>query len=56
MWYVNWELAGPATGAGNTGNWTSSNGKGGLPETIMLLHNHTKTLTFAQEITLQKPM
>jgi hypothetical protein len=31
MWYVNWELAGPATGPGNTGNWTSSNGKGGLP-------------------------
>ena len=28
-WYVNWELAGPATGPGNTGNWTS--GKGGLP-------------------------
>lgn len=31
MWYVNWELAGPPSGPGNTGNWTSSNGKGGLP-------------------------
>ena len=28
-WYVNWELAGPATGPGNTGNW--SNGKGDKP-------------------------
>ena len=28
-WYVNWELAGPATGPGNTGNW--SKGKGGIP-------------------------
>ena len=25
-WYVNWELAGPPTGPGNTGNW--ANGKG----------------------------
>ena len=31
MWYVNWELAGPSTGPGNTGNWTANNGKGGLP-------------------------
>ena len=28
-WYVNWELAGPATGPGNTGNWAK--GKGGKP-------------------------
>ena len=39
-WYVNWELAGPATGPGNTGNWTS--GKGGLPR-----NNHS----FAQPYT-----
>ena len=39
-WYVNWELAGPATGPGNTGNWTS--GKGRLPR-----NNHS----FAQPYT-----
>ena len=39
-WYVNWELAGPATGPGNTGNW--SKGKGGKPR-----NNHA----FAQPYT-----
>ena len=41
-WYVNWELAGPATGPGNTGNW--SKGKGGKPR-----NNHPFAQPYADD-------